>query len=336
MWNTTAQQAMDASRDVGFVYPGEGYAVYPDSAVILRESKHPELAHHFMNFLLRPDIAAANASRPAPPPPTAGARKLFPPEFRDNSTLYRQRRDHRSRRMGRPKQSTPKPSACAIGSGPRSKAFMKPSAHARAVIFDYGNVLSQAQPEAEVQAMAAILNLPVPRFVELYWQFRLAYDEAALDPATYWHNVADVGSRDLTESQLATLIEIDSRSWSHPAPVIPEWAGALHAAGVRTAILSNMPIPVREYITRCEWLPPFHHRTFSCDLRIAKPAPEIFEHSIAALGVAPSETLFLDDRPENIRAAEALGLHAVLFTTLDEVARELARRFDIPSRSLLH
>ena len=41
MWNTTAQQAMDSSSEIGFAYPAEGYAVYPDSSVILRESKRP-------------------------------------------------------------------------------------------------------------------------------------------------------------------------------------------------------------------------------------------------------------------------------------------------------
>jgi spermidine/putrescine transport system substrate-binding protein len=88
MWNTTAQQAMDASPQVGFVYPAEGYAVYPDCAVILRESKHAELAHRFIDFLLRPEIAAANALAARTTTTNAGARKLLPPDFRDNPTLY--------------------------------------------------------------------------------------------------------------------------------------------------------------------------------------------------------------------------------------------------------
>ena len=88
MWNTTAQQAMDSSNEVGFVYPLEGYAVYPDASVILRESSHPELAHQFINFLLRPDIAAANAVTARTTTTNAGARKLLPPDFRDNPTLY--------------------------------------------------------------------------------------------------------------------------------------------------------------------------------------------------------------------------------------------------------
>jgi spermidine/putrescine transport system substrate-binding protein len=88
MWNTTAQQAMDSSTGIGFVYPAEGYAVYPDCSVILRESKRQELAHQFINFLLRPDIAAANALAARTTTTNAGARKILPAVFRDNPTLY--------------------------------------------------------------------------------------------------------------------------------------------------------------------------------------------------------------------------------------------------------
>ncbi len=88
MWNTTAQQAMDSSAEIGFVYPAEGYAVYPDCVVILRESKRPELAHQFINFLLRPDIAAANALAARTTTTNRGARLILPAEFRDNPTLY--------------------------------------------------------------------------------------------------------------------------------------------------------------------------------------------------------------------------------------------------------
>jgi len=88
MWNTTAQQAIDASRGIGFAYPREGYAVYPDCMVILRESRRPELAHRFLNFLLRPEIAAANALAARTTTTNAAARKLFPPDFRDNPVLY--------------------------------------------------------------------------------------------------------------------------------------------------------------------------------------------------------------------------------------------------------
>ena len=46
---------------IGFAYPVEGFPLYCDCAAILRESRRYELAHEFLDFLLRPDVAAANA-----------------------------------------------------------------------------------------------------------------------------------------------------------------------------------------------------------------------------------------------------------------------------------
>jgi putative hydrolase of the HAD superfamily len=198
------------------------------------------------------------------------------------------------------------------------------------VIFDYGNVLCQDQPTADTQAMAAILDLPLPQFTELYWRFRVEYDAASLEPEAYWNKVATTASRTLTSAQISELIEIDSRSWSHPAPIMPQWARDLRAAGLRTAILSNMPASVRDYVLRCPWLPDFDSRTFSCDVGVCKPAPEIYKDCLNKLGARPSECLFLDDRESNFRAAEALGLHSVLYTNPSDAALELERRFSLP------
>jgi putative hydrolase of the HAD superfamily len=201
----------------------------------------------------------------------------------------------------------------------------------KAVIFDYGNVLSQSQPAADVLTLAGILDLPVPRFSEVYWQFRIPDDAGSLDPAAYWNAVARTASRLVTPAQIDMLIQIDCRSWSHPAPVMPQWARGLRAAGIRTALLSNMPGTVRDYILGCAWLPDFDARVFSCDFGQCKPAPEIYEHCLRQLGISPPEALFLDDREANVLAAEALGLSAVLFTEPASAAREITSRFALPA-----
>ncbi len=196
-----------------------------------------------------------------------------------------------------------------------------------AIIFDYGNVLSESQPIADVQAMADILNLPLLQFTERYWQFRIPYDAGALQPDAYWSEVA---SRPLPPDTISALIEIDSRSWSHPSPRMPQWARDIRAAGLRTAILSNMPVPVRDYIRRCDWLPGFDALTFSCQVGVCKPEPEIYRDCLLQLGIEPTEALFLDDREPNVRAAEALGLHAILFRDPSSAAQAMERRFSIP------
>ncbi len=196
------------------------------------------------------------------------------------------------------------------------------------VIFDYGNVLCQSQPAADTQAMAGILELPLPAFTDLYWRSRIEYDAGALDPTAYWNTLTQ--DRSLTPDQIAALTKIDSRSWSHPAPVMPQWARELRDAGLRTALLSNMPVPVRDYVLGCSWLPAFDARVFSCDVGVCKPAPKIYHDCLDELKVQPSEVLFLDDRPSNVRGAEALGWNAILFTNARGAATQIEQRFSLP------
>lgn len=189
-------------------------------------------------------------------------------------------------------------------------------------------VLCQPQPLSDRQAMAAVLDMDQGAFDATYWQFRLAFDEATLDTETYWSQVA---KRAVSSREIEELTVIDGRSWTHPDTFMIDWARRLRTAGMRTAILSNMPLPVREYLDHVDWLPEFDVRTFSCDVRLAKPGPEIYRHCLRDLGAAASDALFLDDRPENVRGAEAFGIHTILYTSPADLAQHLDRRFATPA-----
>jgi spermidine/putrescine transport system substrate-binding protein len=88
LWSTTAQQAMDASADVAFAYPEEGFAVYPDTAVLLAESPRKSLAHEFINYLLRPKVAADIVIGARTATANGGAKSLLPPEIQALETLF--------------------------------------------------------------------------------------------------------------------------------------------------------------------------------------------------------------------------------------------------------
>jgi putative hydrolase of the HAD superfamily len=50
---------------------------------------------------------------------------------------------------------------------------------------------------------------------------------------------------------------------------------------------------------------------FSAEVGVCKPDPKIFRRALASLGVAASETLFIDDREKNVNGAKALGMYAI-------------------------
>ncbi len=88
MWSTTAQQAIDESKDLRFVYPKEGFAIYPDVAVVLRESPRKELAHKFLDYLLRPQVAAGIVMGARTATANGAAHATLPAAIRDNPTIY--------------------------------------------------------------------------------------------------------------------------------------------------------------------------------------------------------------------------------------------------------
>ncbi|MBX5495559.1 MAG: spermidine/putrescine ABC transporter substrate-binding protein [Bryobacteraceae bacterium] len=88
LWATTSQQAIDESPELRYVYPSEGFALYADNAAILRESRRQELAHQFLNYLLRPEVAATVVAETRTATANAKARLLLPEADRSNETLY--------------------------------------------------------------------------------------------------------------------------------------------------------------------------------------------------------------------------------------------------------
>ena len=107
-------------------------------------------------------------------------------------------------------------------------------------------------------------------------------------------------------------------------PGMVKWLAQLHSSGMKLGLLSNMhPGMVTHCRKQFAWLKNFDFVTFSGEVRLIKPDPAIYEHTLRGLGVTASEALFLDDREVNIRAAHALGIHALRFESIEQLRREL-------------
>ena len=56
---------------------------------------------------------------------------------------------------------------------------------------------------------------------------------------------------------------------------------------------------------------------------VAKPDREFYRHIIEKEKFSPAQIVFIDDRPENVEAARALGIHALHFTGGDHLREQL-------------
>ncbi len=88
MWSTTAQLAIDANSKLRFALPAEGYPLSCDNAVVLKESRRVELAHRFIDYVLRPQVGAGIAAAVKATTPNARAFELLPPAVKSSAALY--------------------------------------------------------------------------------------------------------------------------------------------------------------------------------------------------------------------------------------------------------
>ena len=198
------------------------------------------------------------------------------------------------------------------------------------IIFDFGCVLSFPPQPSDYRRLANLAGIDGDSFDNSYWQARTDYDRGSIDGPAYWRRIAAAAGRQFTPRQIAGLIQADIGIWMHTNPVMMEWVRALKGRGLKAAVLSNMPTEISRHMRQfAPWLEDFDYVCFSAEVQLAKPEAPIFRVCLEALRSKPEECLFIDDREENVDAARALGLHALRFVSVPQLAAQV-RPFNLP------
>jgi putative hydrolase of the HAD superfamily len=168
------------------------------------------------------------------------------------------------------------------------------------VLFDMFGVIARDQSPEVMAKMSTS-----PEFWDAYWAHRPAYDRGDVTAEEYWDRVGH-----------SPQIQHDVQSWSRIDYEMVALLHELHNAGRRIALLSNIPEDhARNFERTHAWLDLFEVRGFSCRIGAAKPERKAFEWCRDRLG--DDDILFVDDKLENVRAAELVGMYGHHFTGID-------------------
>ena len=152
-----------------------------------------------------------------------------------------------------------------------------------------------------------------------------------------WHYQHDAGrpfaetSAELAERHpehrelIAALHPRFNETIGEALPGMPELVADLDAAGVPLYAITNFS---------AEFFPPFRAKeaamfdrfrdiVVSGDERLVKPDPAIYRLALDRFGLAAGDAAFVDDNTANVMAAQALGIHAILFEGADTLRPKL-------------
>jgi putative hydrolase of the HAD superfamily len=187
-----------------------------------------------------------------------------------------------------------------------------------AVVFDLFGVIACAQSTTGRDRLLAAAGVQAEEFWQAYWDLRPSYDAGGVSGPAYWRAVAAELDTDFEPWRIAQLIDADCESWAAVDPEMVDLVERLAGTRLPIGLLSNIPAELAaEFEQQHPWLDRFSVTGFSCRIGHAKPDPAAFWWCVRALGLGPSAVLFVDDREENVRAAEDVGLRGHVFTGID-------------------
>lgn len=88
LWNGEAYIASGENPDIRYVYPPEGFSLWIDNLCIPKNAENVENAHLFIDYLMRPEVAALICQEMGYSSPNTKAQELLPEEVHGNAIVY--------------------------------------------------------------------------------------------------------------------------------------------------------------------------------------------------------------------------------------------------------
>lgn len=179
------------------------------------------------------------------------------------------------------------------------------------VVFDLGRVVFAQDPAkstAEFKQFFSYVSLtPMPQFWTDYDMGVLSFDQVAEELAAY-RGVEPEFAREMI------TIAIGKQETIRPTEKLID---ELKAAGYKLYVLSNMSREFIDFLRKQKVYENFDGDVVSCEVGIVKPMPEIYDLLLKRFELDPAETIFIDDRKENVDAAAATGIATFHFDRND-------------------
>ena len=190
------------------------------------------------------------------------------------------------------------------------------------IVFDVGQVLMSYTPEDYLKNLGfpeeTIQTLMTAIFDSKLWE---TSDRGTIPTEEIWDGFRKQAPGYEKEVQtvyenLGDVVEL--------MPYAEEWVKTLKEQGYHLYILSNYADHTYQLSShKMKFLPYMDGTLFSYAYKMAKPDHEIYEKLCAMYHLNPQETVFFDDRKENIEAARACGIHGILFQNHEQAQKDL-------------
>ena len=190
----------------------------------------------------------------------------------------------------------------------------------KSIVFDWGGVLIDKPTIGLLQFFAVYFNTTQEEFISTHKKYVDSFQKGTLPEDIYWEKMcANLSANKPVEK---SLWKQAFKSVYKEKKDVFKLVTVLKKNGYKTGFLSNTETPAMEFFHEQKY-DMFDVLIFSCKEGFRKPGKEIYEITLDRLNTQPEETLFIDDRIENIHGAESLGIRTILFKDNEDLRERL-------------
>lgn len=194
----------------------------------------------------------------------------------------------------------------------------------KAVIFDFGRVISAQKPVSLFRAYESDLGLTRDTINQIMFESQAWQDALVgrISATEFWYAIGPALGLESHRriDEFRRRYHADESIDSGVLNLIRQ----LHE-NYKLAVLSNNPPGLIDWLSEWEILDLFDVVFCSGDEGMAKPDPVVYNVTLKRLGTLPHEAIFIDDTIGHVKAAQSLSMHGILFTESELLRLELNR-----------
>jgi len=190
----------------------------------------------------------------------------------------------------------------------------------KAIVFDWGGVLSENIFKDLMKYMAGRLSVPANKLEEVFNEHYHDLLTGHMKECEAWEHVCS--RLGVNPPDCPSLMTEAFRHVYEPKNETLLLVKELKERGYITGLLSDAEIPAVKFFYEQEYIL-FDAVVFSSMVKHEKPEREVYELLLKELGTKAEETVFFDDFIENVEGARAAGLHSFRYESVEETKRIL-------------
>lgn len=196
------------------------------------------------------------------------------------------------------------------------------------IVLDMGNVLLNFDPE-----------IPLRTCVDTEENRAVIRRELFEGPEWTLRDLGEISEQEMYEQicaripgKLHGMLRRCVYEWTDcmtPIPAAQEFCAYVKERGCRIYVLSNASDNFYQYFPRFSEPEYFDGIVVSYEIHKIKPEPEIYRYLLERYRLEPAKTLFIDDRPENVKGAVSVGMRGYVYRNDFEEIKDLIQNKNI-------